>query len=112
MFSGTLTYTGLETQQASVAGEDLKHVTFTPQTSRYLASMDGNRPTKIEKDHPYTPATFGRGTGFNSDSTFVSWMPTDKVNYSTTTHDAFPDPNKIPEGERMGLKMLNYTRAL
>mmetsp|Transcript_13895 Transcript_13895/g.34316 ORF Transcript_13895/g.34316 Transcript_13895/m.34316 type:complete len:217 (-) Transcript_13895:530-1180(-) len=102
-----LNYRGVETQGASLTGEDEKMATFIPQTSAYLASISGNNGAAVEKEHPYTPAHYGEGTGFNSASSYVSWLPPGDLESSSTTKDAYPPP--ATRFTPKGLDCLQYT---
>ncbi len=81
--------------------------TFTPQTSAYLNSVHGNVGSAIEKEKPYTPAIYGEGTGFNSASSYVSWLPPGEIEGSSTTKDAYPPP--ATRFTPKGLDCLQYT---
>jgi len=94
-----------EIQKVSLIEETDLHASFVPQTSAFLASVKGNRGHRVDKKCPYTPAEYGRGTGFNSQSAFVSWLPPGKLEGSSTTKDAFTAPIE----KRIGLQCLEYT---
>jgi len=93
---------------AAKGGETEDRLTFTTKTSAYLRSKDAAKTISVGKDQPYTPATYGRGTGFNADSPYCSFFPGGKLQQHTTTADAFPAP-VMP---RKGLACLSYTREL
>lgn len=100
------TIRGVEDQKASIKVEDDFTASFIPQTSAYLASINGNRGHTVEKAQPYIPAEPGRGTGFNSQSTYVSWLPPGSMHgCSTQTKDSYTVPNVV----RRGLEMMQYT---
>jgi len=95
-----------EGMKPGVGGADEKNLTFTSESSAYLRSKGASNVVAVDKDMPYTPAAFGRGTGFNSASSYVSWLPPGKIASDTTTADAYPPPVE----PRNGLAFLSYTK--
>merc|ERR1711924_228832 len=92
------TYRGVEAQKSSLKLEDDFTASFIPQTSAYLASVNGNRGSMVEKAQPYIPAMGGRGTGFNSQSGNITWMPPGSMHGTTETQDAYGVPVVVRQG--------------
>lgn len=99
------TYQGVEEQKESLKIEDEYSTSFIPQTSAYLASINGNLGVTLEKKQPYIPAAHGRGTGFNTQSSYISWLPPGECIGTTCTKDSFPPPKVV----RRGLELTQYT---